>query len=91
VLTPPINPHSHYLGSDWQHNCAVRRNASHFVIFRGESMEDTLGTQCQASTASWPSDCLAVGPMRRVVENAWVDNLKVTFARCNRLEADNEG
>jgi hypothetical protein len=29
--------------------------------------------------------------MRRVVENARVDNLEAMFARYNRLEADNEG
>jgi hypothetical protein len=29
--------------------------------------------------------------MKRVVENARVDNLEAMFARYNRLEADNEG
>ena len=54
------------------------------AIFRGESVEGTLGT------ASGSGSFLAE-LMRRVVENARVDNLEAMFVRYNRLEADNEG
>ena len=47
--------------------------------------------RCGAPASSWLSGRFAVGLMRRVVENARVDNLEAMFARYNRLEADREG
>jgi hypothetical protein len=54
------------------------------AIFRGESVEGTLGTV--AGSGRFLAEL-----MKRVVENARVDNLEAMFARYNRLEADNEG